>query len=146
MVVNRVVLDSDFCQILLSKNNKDEAKEFFKSIFNCLKICPILHEYVYKEELFNNQCILELVAENAIKVVSFKDFLSPNDETLYQISFKEYYKFMNGENWIEQDDVFSKRYAGKNMGEIHSLILAHYEKIPCFFLMTKGQKHWQKIK
>lgn len=48
-MTSRVVLDSDFCQILLSKHNQDEAKAFFKSIFKCLKISPILHEYVYIE-------------------------------------------------------------------------------------------------
>lgn len=146
-VTNRVVLDSDFCQILLSKHNQDEAKAFFKSIFKCLKISPILHEYVYKEELFNNECILDLVAENVIEIAKLENFVSSaDDKALYEILFKDYYKFMNGKNWADQNDVFSKRHAGKNMGEIHSLILAQYEQIPCFFSNDKGAKVLAKSK
>lgn len=144
---NKVVLDSDFCQILLSKNNKEKAKLFFKNVFVCLDLHPCLHEYVYNEELFNIDSVRDLVNENFIQVISIKDLTSSiDDRKLYVILFKDYYKYMNEQEWIDKDDVFSKRYARKNMGEIHSLILALYLKIPCFFSNDKGAKTLAKNK
>lgn len=144
---DKVVLDSDFCQILLSKNSKEEAKAFFKSVFICLDLHPCLHEYVYKEELFNIDSVQDLVNENFIQVISIEDLASSiGAKKLYVILFKDYYKYMNEQEWIDKDDVFSKRYAGKNMGEIHSLILALYLKIPCFFSNDKGAKTLAKNK
>lgn len=144
---NKVVLDSDFCQLLLSKNNKEEAKVFFKNVFICLDLHPCLHKYVCEEELFNIDSVQDLVNENFIQVISIED-LTPSiaDKKLYMILFKDYYKYMNEQEWIDKDDVFSKRYAGKNMGEIHSLILALYLKIPCFFSNDKGAKTLAKNK
>ena len=104
---NKVVLDSDFCQILLSKNNKEEAKAFFKSVFICLDLHPCLHEYVYEEELFNIDSVQDLVNENFIQVISIEDLASSiGAKKLYVILFKDYYKYNGNINYRNKCNMF----------------------------------------
>ena len=134
---NIVLLDADFCNILLKNDNNIS---FFKSIFEILNISPAIHTYVFNNELFSNNSIKVLVNENYIKILNYNDFLEDDiDKISYQQYFHDYYLFMNNER-LGNLDIFTYRISGYNLGEIHSLITAHICKIPVFMSKDKGAK------
>lgn len=139
---NRVVLDSDFCNMIAPGNDKEKDKKFVKSIFESLDNKPILHPFVCKEELLSNIAIQELVNEGFIEVVGYDSFLKEDIfKTQYVDTFADFYTFINGESIERNFDVITKHRAKRNMGEIHSLILAHYLSIPVFMSNDNGAKN-----
>lgn len=60
---NRVLVDSDFCNMIAPGNNIAKEKVFVKSIFDLLGKVPVIHTFVYNEELLTNGAIKELVEE-----------------------------------------------------------------------------------
>jgi len=144
---NRVVIDSDFCNMIAPGKDINKEKIFFRSIFDSLQKKPIIHVFVFKQELLTNTAIKELEYENYIEVVDYKSFL-PSDifKTQYIETFADFYFFMNGESINNSfPDIITHR-AKKNMGEIHSLILAHYMNIPIFMSNDNGAKNLAKSK
>lgn len=134
---NVVLLDADFCNILLKNDNNIS---FFKSIFEILIINPAIHIYVFDNELFHNNSIKALVNENYIKILNYNDFLKDDvDRVSYQQSFYDYYLFMNNEK-LDNLNIFTYRKSEYNLGEIHSLITAQICKIPVFISNDKGAK------
>lgn len=134
---NVVLLDADFCNIILQN---DKNISFFKSIFEILNINPAIHIYVFDNELFHNNSIKTLVSENYIKILNYSDFLIDDVDTVsYQQYFHDYYFFMNSEK-LGNLDIFTYRKSGYNLGEIHSLITAQICKIPVFMSNDKGAK------
>ena len=135
---NYVVIDSDFCNMIAPGNNIEKEKEFVRSIFNSLQKKPVVHIFVYEQELLTNKVIKELVAEQFINVIDYNKFLPE--------TFADFYNFMNGETIENVFDVITKHHSKKNMGEIHSLILAHYMGIPIFMSNDNGAKNLAKSK
>lgn len=121
---NYVVIDSDFCNMIAPGNNIEKEKEFVRSIFNSLQKKPVVHIFVSEQELLTNKVIKELVEE----------------------TFADFYNFMNGESIEKVFDVITKHHSKKNMGEIHSLILAQYMGIPIFMSNDNGAKNLAKSK
>ena len=144
---NHVVIDSDFCNMIAPGNNIEKEKEFVRSIFNSLQKKPVVHIFVYEQELLTNKVIKELVAENFIDVIDYDAFL-PADifKIQYTETFADFYNFMNGETMEKVFDVITKHHSKKNMGEIHSLILAQYMSIPIFMSNDNGAKNLAKSK
>lgn len=139
---DRVVLDCDFCNMIAP--GKDEKKEmgFVKSIFDSLNKKPVLHSFVYKEELLSNAVIQALVREGFIEVIDYDSFLTEDIfRQQYVDTFADFYNFMNGETIERSFEAITKHRAKQNMGEIHSLILAHYLSIPIFMSNDNGAKH-----
>lgn len=144
---NRVVIDSDFCNMIAPGKDINKEKKFFRSIFDSLQKKPIIHVFVFTQELLTNIAIKELESENYIEVVDYNSFL-PTEifKTQYTETFADFYFFMNGESINNTfPDIITHR-AKKNMGEIHSLILAHYLNIPIFMSNDNGAKNLAKSK
>lgn len=144
---NYVVIDSDFCNMIAPGNNIEKEKEFVRSIFNSLQKKPVVHIFVSEQELLTNKVIKELVEENFIDVINYDTFL-PEEifKIQYAETFADFYNFMNGESIEKVFDVITKHHSKKNMGEIHSLILAQYMGIPIFMSNDNGAKNLAKSK
>ena len=142
-----VVIDSDFCNMIAPGNNIDKEKDFVRSIFNSLQKKPVVHVFVFEQELLTNKVIKELVAEKFIDVINYDIFLPSKIFIIqYAETFADFYNFMNGETIEKEFDVITKHHSQKNMGEIHSLILAQYMGIPIFMSNDNGAKNLAKSK
>ena len=62
----------------------------------------------------------------------------------YAETFADFYNFMNGETIEKVFDVVTQHHSKKNMGEIHSLILAQYMGLPIFMSNDNGAKNLAK--
>ena len=144
---NRVVVDSDFCNMLAPGKNIEKEKVFIRSIFNSLKKTPVVHIFVFEQELLTNKAVKELVKEGFVEVIDYNSFLPAEIfKTQYAETFADFYSFMNGEVIDGTFDAITKHHAKKNMGEIHSLILAQYMNIPIFMSNDNGAKSLAKSK
>lgn len=138
---NRVLVDSDFCNMIAPGNNIPKEKLFVKSIFDSLGKSPVIHTFVYNEELLKNDAIKELVEESYIEIIEYNAFRAEDwHETQYVDDFVDYYDYMNSEVITAKFTEIKRHRANKNMGEIHSLILAHYLGIPVFMSNDNGAK------
>lgn len=138
---NRVVIDSDFCNMIAPGDDVEREMILFCNICKSLEIIPVIHTFVLNEELLTNLAIKELVSEQFIKVFEYKDFL-PEEifKSQYTDTFVDFYKFMNGVDIEKKFEIITKHNSQKNMGEIHSLILAQYLNIPIFMSNDSGAK------
>lgn len=144
---NQVLVDSDFCNMIAPGNNIPKEKAFVKSIFDSLGKAPIIHTFVYNEELLTNSAIKELVEESYIEIIEYDAFLTEDwYKTQYIDDFVDYYDYMNSGAIPAKFDEIIKHRAKKNMGEIHSLILAHYLEIPIFMSNDRGAKQLAQSK
>ncbi len=144
---NRVVVDSDFCNVLAPGINLLEEKNFIRDIFDSLQKKPLVHTFVFNQELLTNQVIKELVTEDYIEVIEYTAFLPAEIFKIqYTETFADFYNFMNGETITKTFTEITKHRAKKNMGEIHSLILAQYMNIPIFMSNDTGAKILAKSK
>lgn len=122
----------------------DEEKEnaFVKSIFESLKQRPVLHPFVYHEELLTNVTIKKLVNEGFIEVLRYDTFITDDSfKRQYIDTFADFYFFMNNEPIERTFNAITKHRAKRNMGEIHSLIMAQYLSIPLFMSNDGGAKN-----
>ena len=144
---NRVVLDSDFCNMLAPGENIEREKALFHNIFEALELKPVLHIFVFSQELLNNLVIKDLVSEQFIEVLDYSDFI-PDDlfKKQYVETFADFYNYMNGEAIDNTFETVTRHCAHKNMGEIHSLIMAHYLSLPVFMSNDNGAKNLAKSK
>lgn len=134
---NLVLLDADFCNLILKK---PDNISFFKAIFDILDKKPAIHIYIFKHELLNNIHIQTLVQESFIKIIEYDDFLASDfDKHSYTIAFEDFYMYINGKE-LNNFNIFMDRRAKHNLGEIHSLITAQYLNIPLFMSNDKGAK------
>lgn len=134
---NLVLLDADFCNLILEKSDNIS---FFKAIFDILDKKPAIHIYIFKHELLNNIHIQTLVQESFIKIIEYDDFLASDfDKHSYTIAFEDFYMYINGKE-LNNFNIFMDRRAKHNLGEIHSLITAQYLNIPLFMSNDKGAK------
>lgn len=144
---NYVVLDSDFCNMIAPGDDKGREKKLFQTLFESLNKKPVVHIFVYEHELLTNAVVKELVSEQFIEVLDYSRFL-PDElfKLQYAGTFADFYSFMNGESIYPEFDVITKHRAKKNMGEIHSLILAQYMNIPIFMSNDFGAKNLARRK
>lgn len=140
---NVVLLDADFCNIILKNPNNIT---YFKSIFEILNINPAIHTYVFNNELFNNTYIKSLVTDGFISIIEYNNFLYNDfDKQTYKITFENFCEYMNNQK-LKDFNIFKDHRAKHNLGEIHSLITAQYLSIPLFMSNDKGAKELAKSK
>lgn len=139
---NQVALDSDFCNMLAPGCYEEKENAFVKSIFESLKQRPVLHPFVYHEELLTNVTVKKLVNEGFIEVLEYDAFIMNDSfKRQYIDTFADFYFFMNSEPIERTFNAITKHRAKRNMGEIHSLIMAQYLSIPLFMSNDEGAKN-----
>lgn len=143
----RVLVDSDFFTMIAPCKNIAKEKEFVKSVFDSLNKKPCIHPFVAKEELFNNEVVKQLIDEGYITVIDYNSVLKESwMEQQYVDNFVTYYDYMNSEKIPSSLSEITRHRAKKNMGEIHTLIFAHYLEIPLFMSNDKGAKKLAETK
>lgn len=143
----RVLVDSDFFTMIAPCKNIAKEKEFVKSVFDSLNKKPCIHPFVAKEELFNNEVVKLLIDEGYITVIDYNSvFTEEWIKQQYIDDFVTYYNYMNSEKIPSSFSEITRHRAKKNMGEIHTLIFAHYLEIPLFMSNDKSAKKLAETK
>jgi len=138
---DKIVVDSDVMNYL---NKLPKGKDLFQILIKAIDRKPVMHTFVKKEELFSNKIVESLISSNDIEVVDYPDFLTVENKQLYQETFRVLYASINSEYLPNNFDIFTGRLAEKNMGEIHSCILAQYMNIDILFSNDHGAKDLAK--
>lgn len=134
----RVLLDSDFCNMLTDINgDKINSRDLLQKVINIIGKTPFIHEYVKQHELFDNVIIQEFIKNEEIKELRYNEITNNGlYKSYYSDVFSQYYSYMNHE--IFDGDCFTLRKSKYNLGEIHSLIAARFLEIPLFYTNDKG--------
>ena len=117
----KVVVDTDYFRFI----TRDCSDSFlFLKIMEALECAPIMHEYVYKEELHEHSFVKKLVQDGYLTIVDY-DSLTSDEENKneYIRLFKFAYYEMNYKKF-EGNNIKEYRHEKENLGEIHSVILA----------------------
>lgn len=142
---NNYIIDSDFILKIIRSSNDDSV---FKKIVTGLNIIPILHPYVAYRELDTSTIVKNMIKENFLTVIEYEEFLPDQFVPLYESSFKDFYKFMNGTelNLTNGQTVRTYKKSKESLGEIHSCLLAQYLNIPILMSDDKGAKNLANLR
>ena len=132
------IIDCDFFNHI-TESSKDIKN--FEALIKDLNIQPIVHEYVYKEELFSNNCAKKMLECGLLKEEKFDDFINEKNKNEYIRYFETFYKYANGMDIVyKKNNYKTYRKSGENLGEIHSLCLALIKVYPMFLSDDSGAK------
>lgn len=144
------IIDNDFLSYCMRSHQNIDGKELFLNICRELNMEPVVHTYVYEQEMFSLKESRELVSEGKMRVIDYPDFLKNEFErTMYERNFEDLYHQMNGEQIVYKNcDVFSYRGGQENLGEIHSILLAMFCRYNVFLSNDGGAKEiaWSNMK
>ena len=144
MTMNKPEALVDTC--FLHKFSKEGKNiELMKEILQNLDFQPVIHPYIWKNELEMYSYTEKLKNEGLIRIASYEEFLFDEDDTeLYTQQFRELYKHL-GEYYETTDsikraddlpdncDIFNYRRAETSIGDVHVILMAAYMDIPVIF-------------
>lgn len=133
-----VAIDTDFFKKFTEDN---PGGELFMSVMEDLGLKPIMHKYVYEEELIGDSTIKKLVMAGKVKIYNDEDYLS-DDRRSYESMFKMAYESFNGELFDERKDIYTFRHAKRNLGEIRTALMALYMGIDIMMSDDKAAKSY----
>lgn len=120
--MKRVVIDTDYFKFI-TKDLTDDT--FFLKLMQELDYEPVMHEYVYKEELHEHSLVKKLVSDGKLIVFSYNTLtVEKTDKKDYENLFYMAYLEMNGTKFISNRTINDYHHEKENLGEIHSVILA----------------------
>ena len=142
--MRKVVVDTDYFKFI-TMDCTDEI--LFKAVIKELHILPIMHEYVYKQELHENAFVKKLVAEDVIQIYEYSSFLT-NEERKeeYGRGFRYAYKEMNGRDFSRVHQIKEYHHEKENLGEIHSAIMARMLNLDMFMSNDGGARNLVEFK
>ena len=136
----QVAVDTAFLSKL---TEKDQRGVLFKNIMLQMGRSPVVHQYVYEEELLGNTAARKLVEEGSVRVVKFEEFLKDqSDKDQYDRLFRQAYKGMNGLELSPKEDIFTYRHDKENLGEIHTALMAQHLNIDLMVSHDAGAKKY----
>lgn len=120
--MNKVVIDTDYFRFI---TNDLSDSTLFLNIMSELEYEPVMHEFVYKEELHEHSFVKKLVDEGCIEIINYDSLTyRENDKKDYQSLFYMSYNEMNGMAFDSKRQIKNYHKKEENLGEIHSAILA----------------------
>lgn len=128
--MGKVVVDTDFLNHILKTPNGEEVMQ---KIIDFYGYELVMHPWVYEREIKGISTATDAYVQKNVKVLEYSDFLeTEDDEALYDIVFQDLHRSMNRNESVDGSYESFKTYnrASKNLGEIHSVILARYAGIP----------------
>lgn len=132
------IIDCDFFNHI-TETSQDISS--FSNVIVDLNIDPVVHEYVYKQELFSSPHASEMVELGLMRVEKFDDFINANNENEYKRHFENIYKYANSRDiQYINTDYRTYRKSNENLGEIHSICLAMIKKYPLLLSDDSGAK------
>jgi len=125
-------------------SNDGKNIEAFKKVLMDLDYTPVVHPYIYANELDVFSSFGKLKEEGFIRVVEYSEFLEDEDDKeVYERDFvdihdqmREYLEMTDGKKQIEKlnipkgQTVFTYRRAGMSLGDVHMVLMAFYMKLP----------------
>lgn len=134
-----VAVDTAF----LLKTTEYDGGQLFEKIMQQMQRTPMIHEFIYKQELIGSEVARNLVEKEIVHIITYKDFLT--DVSLkdqYERIFRQAYKGMNGFPLPKDVDVFSYQRANENLGEIHTALMAQHMNIDLMVSDDVGAKKY----
>lgn len=139
MTEEKAAIDTDFF-IKITEKSKDG--DLFIKLMNELNIRPVMHEYVYYEELSGNPVAESLVGNKYIEIIKYEDFLAEGSNEWYENAFREAYKYFNFDRF--QGDVYTDKRKRRSLGEIRTALMAVSMEIKVFMSDDGGAKQYVK--
>lgn len=141
MIEKEALVDTAFLQKLSCEGKRIDN---FTKVLSELKIKPIIHPYIAKNELDMYPYFNEMVSEGIVKIIEYNDFLADDfNKELYKSYFLEIHnklreRLENGGGKKKLDklvlpsniDVFTYRKAGMSLGDVHMILMAFFIKVP----------------
>lgn len=113
----KVAVDTDF----FLKVTENDDGTLFINLMNELNRQAVMHEYVYREELFANKIANNLVEQGVIQIIEYDDYLQ-DDRRSYERNFRNLYYLFHAENFNGNIYTYSKK--NDDLGEIRSALMA----------------------
>lgn len=139
MAKKLVAIDTDFF-LKLTEDGKNG--ELFIMIMQNLHIKPVMHQYVYEEELYCNPLAKEMFEIGELQVFAYEDYLEEADRADYEAAFQAAYKYFNGDQFRE--NVYTFKCKKRSLGEIRTILMAVYLGINAFMSDDGGAKAYVK--
>lgn len=139
--ITKAVVDADF---FIKLTEHGEQEYLFLKILEDLGIEPIMHCYVYEEELRKSAIIKSLVQKKKIKVYDYSDYITEENKDEYEEYFYEAYERFNGFEFDERQNLYKYHAVKESLGEIRSLYMAKELGIPYFMSDDSGLKYYVK--
>lgn len=122
--MKRVVVDTDYFNFI-TMNLKESG--LFLKVMKELQYEPVMHEFVYTQELHENSFVKKLVDDGSLIRIGFDSLRNtPEKSNEYSRLFSYAYYEMNGKKFDNQAKIESYHHEKENLGEIHSAILAWF--------------------
>lgn len=128
--MGKVIVDTDFLNHILNTPNGEDVMQ---KIIDFYGYELVMHPWVYAREIKGINTAADTYVQKHVEVLEYSDFLkTEDDEALYEIYFLDLHRNMNRNESVDGSYRSFKTYnrAGKNLGEIHSVILARFSEIP----------------
>lgn len=128
--MGKVIVDTDFLNHILKTPN---GEELMQKIVDFYGYELAMHPWVYEREIKGISTAADAYVQKNVKVLEYSEFLATeDDEALYEIYFLDLHRSMNRRESVDGSYRSFKTYnkSGKNLGEIHSVILARFSGIP----------------
>lgn len=146
-----IVIDTD---IFIKFTIIDTSGTIFLKIMDIMNVNPVMHAYVYNEELMGNATARYLVDNDFIKIYDYRDYLIDSEKGAYIALFNTAYKYFNYKNF--SGNVFTYRMKEESLGEIRSSLMAYYLGIDMFMSddgeakayivdRLRNNKHWIEV-
>ncbi len=120
--MKKVVIDTDYFNFITHDLSDDSL---FLEIIRELKYEPVMHEFVYKQELHEHSFVKCLVDKHIITIYDYDSLTKDQaDATEYERLFKYAYFELNAKRFVDAMVIRDYRHEKENLGEIHSTILA----------------------
>ena len=133
-----IIIDCDFFNHITETSKETK---YFEDLVSDLKIVPVMHEYVYFQEMILNKCAKKMVSDGFLKIEKFDEFINEKNEKEYVRYFESFYHYANGKNiQYIKNDYKTYRKSRENLGEIHSICLALIKKYPILLSDDSGAK------
>lgn len=133
-----VVIDTDFFRKL---TNNLTSEELFLKIMEEINKTPVMHEFVFKEELHEHSLVKKLKDGGFLKVYSFHDYLNDANLDDFKEKFNAAYKKLNYQTFPETD-ILAYRKCEESLGEIHSSLMAWYMNMDIMMSDDVDAKHY----
>jgi hypothetical protein len=138
--MREVVIDTDYFRFITLDCTD---KELFLEIMKELDIMPVMHEFVYRQELHAESFVKSLVENGDIKAICYSDFLKDKGKSEEYDKLAKYaYNVMNGWEFDDEREFKTYHHEKENLGEIHSITMARILKLDIFMSNDGGAKQF----
>ncbi len=136
-----VIVDTCFLQKLSSEG---QAIHNIKKVLDELEYTPVVHPYIYAQELSLHSYFVRLVDSGYIRVIDYNEFQTDATdkqtyEAYYDVLYEEMRKTLEAMNSPKQvgklclkkgQTIYNTHKQGSSMGDVHMILMAAYLQMP----------------